>query len=162
MSSNDNSYNIYNKFDPNFVNYGELYKSPREMKQNSKMLIDLYADALVKGPSPVYTNSPNLVGNRYFINTNSQCLDKNDRTKTHPRSVLVDNVNKSAMETTKDGNTGLIYSLLASLKTINGEEMFKDMSNNEPTEYINNGTDYLKDLSNAPIPLCSKVTVFCR
>ena len=71
MSSNDNSYNIYNKFDPNFVNYGELYKSPREMKQNSKMLIDLYADALVKGPSPVYTNSPNLVGNRYFINTNS-------------------------------------------------------------------------------------------
>jgi hypothetical protein len=160
MSSNDNSYNIYNKFDPNFVNYGELYKSPREMKQNSKMLIDLYADALVKGSSPVYTNTPNLVGNRYFINTNSQCLDKNDRTKTHPRSVLVDNVNKSAMETTKDGNTGLIYSLLASLKTINGEEMFKDVSNNEPTEYINNGTDYLKDLSNAPIPLCSKVTVF--
>ena len=160
MSSNDNSYNIYNKFDPNFINYGELYKSPREMKQNSKMLIDLYADALVKGPSPVYTNSPNLVGNRYFINTNSQCLDKNDRTKTHPRSVLVDNVNKSAMETTKDGNTGLIYSLLASLKTINGEEMFKDVSNNEPTEYINNGTDYLKDLSNAPIPLCTKVTVF--
>jgi len=160
MSSNDNSYNIYNKFDPNFVNYGELYKSPREMKQNSKMLIDLYADALMKGDSPVYINSPNLVGNRYFINTNSQCLDKNDRSKTHPRSVLVDNVNTSAMETTKDGNTGLIYSLLASLKTINGEEMFKDVSNNQPTEYINNGTDYLKDISNAPMPLCSKITVF--
>ena len=162
MNSKDNSYNVYNKFDPNFVNYGGLYKSPREMKQNSKLLINHYADALVKGESPVYKDSPNLVGNRYFINTNSQCLDKNDRSKTHPKSILVDNVNSSAMETTKDGNTGLIYSLLASLKTINGEEMFNDISNNVPTEYINNSTDYLKDLSNAPMPLCSKITVFAN
>lgn len=153
-------YNVYNKFDPNFVNYGELYKSPREMKQNSKYLINYYADALIKGESPIYIDSPNLVGNRYFINTNSQCLDKNDKTKTHPKSVLVDNVNTSAMDTTTDGNSGLIYSLLASLKTINGDEMFNDISNNQPTEYINNSTDYLKDLSNVPLPLCSEIKVF--
>ena len=156
----EKKYNIYNKFDPNFVNYGELYKSPREMKQNSKYLINYYADALIKGESPIYKDSPDLVGNRYFINTNSQCLDKNDNTKTHPRSVLVDNVNTSAMNTTKDGNTGLIYSLLASLKTISSDEMFNDISNNQPKEYINNSTDYLKDLSNVPLPLCTEVKVF--
>tara|TARA_B100001287_G_C22686338_1_gene533908 strand:- start:1127 stop:2926 length:1800 start_codon:yes stop_codon:yes gene_type:complete len=160
MTTKDNSFNIYNKFDPNFVNYGELYKSPREMKQNSKLLINHYADALVKGESPVYVDSPHLVGNRYFISTNSQCLDKNDNTKTHTRSILVDNVNTSAMETTKDNNTGLIYSLLASLKTINGDEMFQDISNNQPMEYLNNSTDYLNDISNAPMPVCSKITVF--
>jgi len=160
MTSKNDKYNVYNKFDPNFENYGELYKSPREMKQNSKYLINYYADALVKGESPVYKDSPNLVGNRYFINTNSQCLDKNDKTKSHTRSVLIDNVNSTAMETTKDGNTGLIYSLLASLKTINGEEMFNDISNNLPTEYANDSTDYLKDISNVPLPICSKVTVF--
>jgi len=156
----EKKYNIYDKFDPNFVNYGELYKSPREMKQNSKYLINYYADALIKGDSPIYKDSPNLVGNRYFINTNSQCLDKNDNTKTHPRSVLVDNVNTTAMTTTNDGNTGLIYSLLASLKTINSDEMFNDISNNQPKEYVNNSTDYLKDLSNVPLPLCTEVKVF--
>ena len=137
MPSDDDKYNVYNEFDPNFVNYGELYKSPREMKQNAKFLINYYADALVKGPSPVYKDSPDLVGNRYFIDTHTKCLDKNDNSKTHPRSVLVDNVNSSALGTTNDNNSGLIYSLLASLKTIDSNDMFNDMSNNEPTEYIN-------------------------
>jgi hypothetical protein len=160
MPSDDDKYNVYNEFDPNFVNYGEFYKSPREMKQNAKFLINYYADALVKGPSPVYKDSPDLVGNRYFIDTHTKCLDKNDNSKTHPRSVLVDNVNSSALGTTNDNNTGLIYSLLASLKTIDSNDMFNDMSNNEPTEYINTSTDYLKDIKNPVLPLCNKITVF--
>jgi hypothetical protein len=160
MSTDDDKYNVYNEFDSNFVNYGELYKSPREMKQNAKFLINYYADALVKGPSPVYKDSPDLVGNRYFIDTHTKCLDKNDNSKTHPRSVLVDNVNSSALGTTNDNNSGLIYSLLASLKTIDSNDMFNDMSNNEPTEYINTSTDYLKDIKNPVLPLCNKITVF--
>lgn len=160
MPSDEDKYNVYNEFDPEFVNYGELYKSPREMKQNSKFLINYYADALITGKSIVYKDSPYLVGNRYFIDTHTKCLDKNDNSKTHPRSVLVDNVNSSALGTTNDNNSGLIYSLLASLKTIDSNDMFNDMSNNEPTEYINTSTDYLKDIKNPVLPLCNKITVF--
>ncbi len=29
--ADDKEYNVYNEFDSNFVNYGELYKSPLEM-----------------------------------------------------------------------------------------------------------------------------------
>ena len=161
MPTKDDNYNVYNEFDSNFVNYGELYKGPREMKQNSKFLINSYADSLVKGgESIVYKDSPYLVGNRYFIDTHTKCLDKNDHSKTYKRSILVDNVNTSAMGTTNDKNTGLIYSLLASLKTIDSNDMFNDMSNNQPTEFINNSTDYLKDIENPPLPLCNKITVY--
>ena len=48
------NYNVYNTFDSNFINYGELYKTPQGMKMNSKKLIGDYADALIKGPSDVY------------------------------------------------------------------------------------------------------------
>ena len=34
MSDNESEYNIYNHFDPYFINYGEIYKSPQEMKMN--------------------------------------------------------------------------------------------------------------------------------
>ena len=37
MSKED--YNVYNTFDINFVNYGELYKTPRDMEANSSELI---------------------------------------------------------------------------------------------------------------------------
>jgi hypothetical protein len=161
MPTKDDNYNVYNEFDSNFVNYGELYKSPREMKQNSKFLINSYADSLVTGgESIIYKDSPYLVGNRYFIDTHTKCLDKNDNSKTYQRSILVDNVNTSALGTTNDKNTGLIYSLLASLKTIDSNDMFNDMSNNQPTEFINNSTDYLKDIENPPLPLCNKITVY--
>lgn len=157
-SEGDNEYNVYNKFDSNFVNYGELYKSPMEMKQNSKQLISHYADALIKGgESPVYKDSPNLVGNRYFISTNSKCLDNDDKEQT--RSILVDNVNASAMETTEGGNTGLIYSLLASLKTINSGDMFNEMEDGKPVEYINDNSDYLNDTE---LPKCNEIKVFAN
>jgi hypothetical protein len=158
-SNNNNEYNVYNKFDSNFVNYGELYKSPMDMKQDSKQLISHYADALIKGgDSPVYKEAPYLVGNRYFISTNSNCLDNDDN--IHTRSILVDNVNASAMETTEGGNTGLIYSLLASLKTINSSDTFNEMKDGEPVEYENNNnTDYLNDVE---IPKCNEITVFAN
>ena len=160
----DDQYNVYNTFDSNFINYGELYKSPKDMKMNSKDLIGDYADALVKGPSDVYINSPDLVGNRYFINTNTLCINKDDNSKTENRSVLVDNVMTSAMGQAKGGNSGLLYSLLGSLKTLDTDSMFLHMKDNEPTSHINtssiDSTDYLKDVYKRPMPLCSEVTVY--
>ena len=155
-------YNVYNTFDSNFINYGELYKTPRDMKMKSKELIGDYADALIKGKSDVYKNSPDLVGNRYFINTNTLCLNKDDNSKTETRSVLVDSVMTSAMSQAKGGNTGLIYSLIASLKTLDTGSMFSDMSNNQPTSYFNSdtSTDYLSDIYKKPLPLCSEITVY--
>jgi len=147
----DNGY----KIDSNFINYSELYKSPGDLKQDSKYLINHYADALIKGGSPdVYTDSPSLVGNRYFISTNSNCLDNDD--KVQIRSVLIDNVNASAMETSNDKNKGLIYSLLTSLKSLNTSDMFNDMEDGNPKEYINDNIDYL---NNSELPKCKEVTV---
>ena len=132
MSNKD--YNVYNNFDINFVNYGELYETPRKMEMDSSELIGDYADALVKGPSDVYINSPELLGNRYFMDTQTQCLDKNDNTQVHNRSVLVDNVHASAMSKAKDGNKGLIYSLLASMKSIDSDTMFP-MNDGKPLSF---------------------------
>ena len=148
----------------NFINYGELYKSPKDMNMNSKDLIGDYADALIKGPSDVYINSPDLVGNRYFINTNTLCINKDDNSKTEKRSILVDNVMTSALGQAKGGNSGLIYSLLGSLKTLDTESMFLHMKDNEPISHINtspsDSTDYLKDIYKRPMPMCSEVTVY--
>ena len=158
MSKED--YNVYNTFDINFVNYGELYKTPRDMEANSSELIGDYADALVKGPSDVYVNSPELLGNRYFMDTQTQCLDKNDNTQVHNRSVLVDNVHASAMAKAKDGNKGIIYSLLASMKSIDNDTMFP-MDNGEPTSFQkHSGTGYLSNVEQKPMPLCTSVSVY--
>ena len=158
MSKED--YNVYNSFDINFVNYGELYKTPRDMEANSSELIGDYADALVKGPSDVYVNSPELLGNRYFMDTQTQCLDKNDNTQVHKRSVLVDNVHASAMAKAKDGNKGIIYSLLASMKSIDNDTMFP-MDDGEPTSFQkHSGTGYLSNVEQKPMPLCTSVSVY--
>ena len=158
MSNKD--YNVYNTFDINFVNYGELYKTPREMEMDSSELIGDYADAMMKGPSDVYVNSPELLGNRYFINTQTQCLDKNDNSKTHDRSVLVDNIHASAMTKAKHGNKGLIYSLLASMKSINSDTMFP-MNDGEPVSFPKqSGTDYLNNVDQKSMPTCTNVSVY--
>ena len=158
MSNKD--YNVYNTFDINFVNYGELYKTPREMEMDSSELIGDYANAMMKGPSDVYINSPELLGNRYFMNTQTQCLDKNDNSKIHERSVLVDNINASAMAKAKDGNKGLIYSLLASMKTINSDTMFP-MKEGEPVSFPKqSGTDYLNNVDQKSMPTCTNVSVY--
>lgn len=158
----DTEYNIYNEFDPKFINYAALYRTPIEMDKNTKDLIDDYANALITGNSDVYKNTPELVGNRYFIDTKTECLDMNDdsRTEVHPRSVLVDNVKESALNTSTDGNTGLLYSLYASLKTLNTENMFNN-KNNEPISYIKKfSTDYLENIDQKPLPMCKEVKVY--
>ena len=158
--SNSKSYNVYNSYDPQFINYAELYKTPNEMKENTKVLINDYADALIKGDSIVYKNNPDLVGNRYFIDTKTKCLDKSDES-IQTRSVLVDNVNETAMKTTKNGNTGLMYSLLASLKLMNSEKMFDGNKDDEPTPYIKDlSLDYLEDVTQQTLPICKKVNVY--
>ena len=155
------NYNVYNNFDSNFINYGELYKTPQGMKMNSKKLIGDYADALIKGPSDVYIDSPNLAGNRYFINTHTLCANKENINDTNERSILVDNVMKSALNQTKGGNKGLIYSLIASMKTLDTNAMFLDMSNNQPTSFDKHSPSaYLSKIDETPMPLCSKVSVY--
>ena len=156
MPSPDDSY------DDHFLNYAELYTKPSDLKVNTVNSIGQYANALITGKNDdyVYSDSPNLVGNRYFINTGTQCKDSED--KIHTRSVLVDNVLTSTMEKAKNGNTGLMYSLLASMQTLNSDKMFTDMSNNEPSSNAKySPTGYLSDLDNkANLPTCSQVTVY--
>ena len=156
----DKDYNVYNTFDVHYVNYGELYKNPRDMNMNSKELIGDYADALMKGPSDAYINSPELLGNRYFLDTNTHCLDKNDNEKVQNRSVLVDNINASALAKSKYGNKGLIYSLLASMKSINSDKMF-NMEDGEPISYAKRSpTGYLEHIDKKDMPQCTSVTVY--
>ena len=158
MSDN---FNVYDEMDPNFINYSELYKSPTEMKIKSKYLIGDYADALITGDSRVYEDSGKLVGNRYFINTQTQCVDATDDTKVESRSILVDNISTSVMSEATDHNKGLLYSLLASLKTLNSDTMFAQNKNGEPdtsTKYSSSG--YLSNLEHVPMPKCSKVEVY--
>ena len=33
-------YNVYNNYDPQFINYAELYKTPQEMKEKTEYLIN--------------------------------------------------------------------------------------------------------------------------
>ena len=153
---------VYNNYDDNFLNYAELYTKPRDLKVDTVNSISQYANALITGKNDqyAYSDTPDLVGNRYFINTGTQCKDSDN--KTHTRSVLVDNVMTSIMGNTKDSNTGLMYSLLASMQTLNSEKMFTDMSNNEPTSNSKySPTGYLSELDDkANLPTCSKVTVY--
>lgn len=154
----DSDYNVYNDYDPKFINYAELYKSPQEMEIPSQDLINQYANALMIQDEncDVYINNPELVGNRYFINTKTECLDSED--KTHTRSVLVDNINESAMATTEEGRKGLMYSLLASLKLVNSDDMFADNTDGKPTPYYKKTRD--KDGNYIPmLPYCKQVSV---
>lgn len=154
----DSDYNVYNDYDSKFINYAELYKSPQEMEKPSQDLIDQYANALMiqNENCDVYINNPELVGNRYFINTKTECLDSEN--KTHTRSVLVDNINESAMATTEEGRKGLMYSLLASLKLVNSDGMFSDNTDGKPTPYYKKTRD--EDGNLIPmLPYCKQVSV---
>ena len=156
-------YNVYDQLDSHFVNYAELYKTPKDLSRPTPELISDYASALVTGTdnSRVYPDSPNLVGNRYFLNTGTQCANKDNTSDLHPRSVLVDNVLSSTMNIAVDKNQGLMYSLLASIKNLNSDEMFNDMSNNQPTVGQKvSPTGYLSNIMNMSVPLCSKVGVY--
>ena len=118
-TSQNNPFNVYNQINSNLVNYSGLYYTPTQLPTGTNQVV-AYADALVTGVSPAYMNSPTLPGNRYFLNTATTCADS--ASNVHTRSVLVDNVLQSSVNTlgkTSSGqNTGLLYSLLASLNNI--------------------------------------------
>jgi hypothetical protein len=156
-------YNVYDQLDTHFINYAELYKTPKDLSRPTPELIRDYANALVTGTdnSRVYPDSPNLVGNRYFLNTGTLCANKDNPSDLHPRSVLVDSVLSSTMNIAVDKNQGLMYSLLASIKNLNSDEMFNNMDNNQPTaDKKYSPTGYLSNITNMSVPLCSNVGVY--
>ena len=152
MATTDNHDDVEKKdFDPNFINYGELYKSPGELKMNSKFLIGDYAEALIKGGDNLVNREPiSLPGNRYFINTHTKCLDKDNNEQT--RSILVDNIHSEMMSKTKGDNKGLLYSLLASLNTLDTSNFFSE----KPVS----STEYLHNTDSPTYPACEEVTVY--
>lgn len=136
----------------NLVNYGDLYKSPLEMNTWSKYLIADYANALIVGNSPVYKNSPTVLpGNRYFLDTNSQCKDASNN--VHDRSVVIDNVLQTLVDDSNtSGNNGLMYSFFASLESLD-----KPL----PPTPTYSPTAYLSDVSGqSNIPLCVPVSIY--
>lgn len=112
----------YTQMDQNFFNYASMYKSPKEVNNSPQNLMGYYADALITGstsPSPIFQkgySADAFPGNRYFINTNTKCMD-NDGI-FHERSVLIDNVNESIMDDYKPSERGLMYSFFASLGSL--------------------------------------------
>ena len=123
------------------------------MRMNSKFLIGDYAEALIKGGDNIVNREPiSLPGNRYFIDTKTKCLDKDNKEQT--RSILVDNVHSESMFKTKGDNKGLIYSLLASLNALNTTKFFTDKPSSS--------TDYLKNVDVPNYPACEEVTVYAN
>jgi len=158
-------YNVYDQLDSHFINYAELYKTPKDLSRPTPELINDYASALITGTdnSRVYPDSPNLVGNRYFLNTGTLCADKDNPSDLYSRSVLVDSVLSSTMNIAVDKNQGLMYSLLASIKNLNSDEMFNNMDNNQPTaDKKYSPTGYLSNITNMSVPLCSNVGVYAN
>ncbi len=115
--------NPYKEIDPQLINYSSLFYEPNQLASGLDPIIP-YTNALISGNNPTaYINSPILPGNRYFINTQTQCTYSGDpEGVTHNRSVLVDNVLQSSVNnlgnTSTGQNTGLMYSLLASLNNL--------------------------------------------
>ena len=112
----------YTQIDQNFFNYASMYKSPKEVNNSPQNLMGYYADALITGSKegqPIFQkgySADAFPGNRYFINTNTKCMD-NDGI-FHERSVLIDNVNESVMEDYPSSERGLMYSFFASLGSL--------------------------------------------
>jgi hypothetical protein len=137
----------------NLVNYGDIYYSPLEMKTWSKYLISDYANALITGNTPVYKNPATVLpGNRYFLDTNTQCKDASG--SVHDRSVIIDNVLQTRVdESNTAGNHGLMYSFLASLESL-------DKSSYPPIPTYS-PTAYLSDVSGqSNIPACVPVSIY--
>jgi len=135
------------------VNYGDLYKSPKNMGMSSQYLIGDYGHALVTGNTPVYKNPPHVLpGNRYFLNTHTKCKDASNNIQD--RSIVIDNVLETLVDDTNDDNNkGLMYSFLASLESLD--------KNPYPTTPTYAPTAYLKDVSGqSDLPLCVPVSVY--
>ena len=112
----------FKQINQNFFNYANMYQSPTEVNNLPQNLMGYYADALLSGSSaaqPIYSadfQAGKLPGNRYFINTKTQCTDNYGA--LHERSILVDNVNEATMDSFPNNERGLMYSLFASMGNI--------------------------------------------
>lgn len=112
----------YDQMNTGFLNYATMYKSPREINNTPQNLMGYYSDALLTGSSsaqPVFQDeykAGKLPGNRYFINTQTKCLDNSGNIQN--RSVLIDNINETTMEEFPSDERGLMYSFFASLGSL--------------------------------------------
>jgi hypothetical protein len=109
----------YDTMNKQFFNYANMYRSPSEVNEPSQNLIGYYGDALLSGSTaaqPIFQSefdAGDLPGTRYFINTQTKCEDENGQAQD--RSILVDNVMESMMDTFNRNERGLMYSFYASL-----------------------------------------------
>jgi len=112
----------YDQMNSGFLNYATMYKSPREVNNTPQNLMGYYSDALLTGSSISQIvfqdeyNAGKLPGNRYFINTQTKCLDNSGNIQN--RSVLIDNINETTMDNFPSDERGLMYSFFASLGTL--------------------------------------------
>ena len=109
----------YDTMNKQFFNYANMYRSPSEVNEPSQDLVGYYSNALLKGSAaaqPIFQSefdAGDLPGTRYFINTQTKCEDENGQVQD--RSILVDNVMESMMDTFNKNERGLMYSFYASL-----------------------------------------------
>ena len=112
----------YDQMNTGFLNYATMYKSPQEVNNTPQNLMGYYSDALLTGSSTSQIvfqdeyNAGKLPGNRYFINTQTKCLDNSGNIQN--RSVLIDNINETTMDNFPSDERGLMYSFFASLGTL--------------------------------------------
>ena len=142
------NYNVYSQMDPNFINYSDNYYSPTQLTSTYNMSnadqMTAYSNALVNGTSPAYIESPTLLGNRYFLDTKTQCQDVDGKPK--PRSVLIDNVLASSIQDPAfQGNQGLLYSITAALDNISSTAYYPSIT---------------KPPSGQTLPLCQPISVY--
>ena len=142
------NYNVYSQMDPNFINYSDNYYNPTQLASTYNMSnadqMTAYSNALVNGTSPAYIESPTLLGNRYFLDTKTQCQDVDGNPK--PRSVLIDNVLASSIQDPAfQGNQGLLYSITAALDNISSTAYYPSIT---------------KPPSGQTLPLCQPISVY--
>jgi len=139
--------------DSNFFNYADMYKSPTEANNLPQNLIGYYSTALLSGGSsaqPIFADgysASDLPGNRYFIDTQTQCEDTQGQMQK--RSILIDNVMESTMNRNPVKERGLMYSLFASLGSISTSNTAPSLSPSSSPAVIQTNT----------IPQCQLVKV---
>lgn len=140
------SSNIYD------TSYFGFYKTPTEMgiADTYSLTTDIsgikpYVNALTIGSSNANKDQTLLPGTRYFIDTNTTCIDASNASQR--KSILIDGVLENKMNDQK----GLLYSLFASLDSIDTSANMFNALKNDPGEkcepvsvYANGRTDGTK------------------
>ena len=134
------------------TSYFGFYKTPTELgiTETSSLTTDIsgiqpYINALTIGSSNANKDPPLLPGTRYFIDTNTTCLDASNTSQR--KSILIDGVLENKLNEQK----GLMYSMFASLDSIDTSANMFNALKNDPGEkcepvsvYANGRTDGTK------------------